>query len=209
MTDCNKETYGCDTCSNCIHSNPDCVNIFNQHWCNLKNMRVDSSNPACYRFERICDEPSYPLEDSNSDANNNSKNPGCYLTTVLCEILKANDNNPFLNTMRSFRGNILQKDDKYKQLLVEYDIIGPEIAKNLINDPLKYQIAANAFGKYIKPITDLIRKKDYEQAVNMYVEMTNKLKSFYNIETTVSINAIKEADINYSGHGVYTKKITV
>ena len=208
MTDCNKEAYSGDTCSNCVHSNPDCVNIFDQHWCNLKNMRVDSSKPACYKFERIYDEPSI-LKNSNSDDNNHPKNPGCYLTTVLCEILRANDNNPFLNTMRSFRGNILQKDDKYKRLLVEYDIIGPEIAESLNNDPLKYQIAANAFGKYIKPITDLIRKKDYEQAVNMYMEMTNKLKSFYSIETTVNINDIKEADINYSGHGVYIKKITV
>ena len=39
--------------------------------------------------------------------------------------------------------------------------------------------------------------------------MTNKLKTFYNINTVIDIDMIKNADISQSGHGVYkVKKIT-
>lgn len=47
------------------------------------------------------------------------------------------DNNIYLETMRNFRENVLQKDEKYKSLLVQYDIIGPKIAQYLMLDPLK------------------------------------------------------------------------
>ena len=39
--------------------------------------------------------------------------------------------------------------------------------------------------------------------------MTNKLKNFYNINTTISIDEIEKADIKQSGHGIYkVKRIT-
>ena len=127
---------------------------------------------------------------------------------MLCDILKLPDNNPFLNTMRDFRDNVLQKDEKYKKLLVEYDIIGPLVARNLNNDPLNKQISATIFYSYIKPITKLIKNKNENEAVNLYKEMTNKLKLFYNINTTLDIDIVNKADISISGHGYYKQKIT-
>lgn len=127
----------------------------------------------------------------------------------MCNILKMSDNNPFINKMRNFRSNVLQKDEKYKNLLVEYDIVGPIIANNLNNDPLKYQIAATNFFKYIKPICTLIKENNVDAVINLYTDMVNRLKSIYNINTTISVDMIDNADIMNSGHGVYkAKKIT-
>ena len=36
--------------------------------------------------------------------------------------------------------------------------------------------------------------------------MTNKLKTFYNIDTTIDTKLVENADIKMSGHGIYTKK---
>ena len=40
--------------------------------------------------------------------------------------------------------------------------------------------------------------------------MTNGLKNFYNVNTTINTETINNADINKSGHGIYkVKKITL
>ena len=178
-------------------------------WCEAKLECVYAHEQECYRFCRAYGRPS-SVSDSYARYSKDKTSGGrCYLTTIMCNILKMSDDNPFLNSMRSLRNDVMQKDEKYKSLLVEYDIVGPVIADNLSKDPLKYQIAANGFFKYIKPISNLIREKKYDEAIASYIEMTNSLKMFYNINIAIEIDAINNADINNSGHGIYkVKKIT-
>lgn len=133
----------------------------------------------------------------------------CYLTTILCNILNIPDNNIYLETLRNFRKNVLQKDEKYKKLLVEYDIIGPKISQFLSMDPMKEEIANKYFNKYIIPITELLNNKQYELAINTYILMTNSLSFLYNLNyISISKEEIDSADISKSGHGIYkTKKL--
>jgi hypothetical protein len=121
------------------------------------------------------------------------------------------DNNIYLQTMRNFRNNVLQKDIKYKSLLVEYDIVGPKIAETLYNDPLKEKITKVYFNKYIKPVTKLINQGMYDLAINIYIYMTNSLRALYDLNhILISLEEINNADIEKSGHGIYkTKKITL
>ena len=197
-------------CSECTYLKTNDPDLYGKYWCEKTLERVSASQQECHRFCRAYDRSYNMCEEYEKYSRDNSKNPGCYLTTMMCNILKMSDNSPFLNTMRDFRNNILQQSEKYKELLVEYDIIGPIIAENLSKDPHKYQISANGFFKYIKPITKFIKENKNEQAINAYTEMTEKLKSFYNINTTIDIDTINNADIKESGHGIYkTKKITL
>lgn len=193
-------------CSECTYLNPNDPDLYGKYWCEKKLERVHAFQESCYRFCRAYDRLSSKAEEYEKYSKSNSNSPGCYLTTMMCYVLKMSDDNPFLNTMRNFRNNILQKNEKYKSLLVEYDIVGPIIANNLNNDPLRYQICANAFFKYIKPITKLIKGNKNDEAIASYTEMTNNLKKFYSINTTISINDINKADANKCGHGVYKLK---
>ena len=196
-------------CSECTYLNPNDPDLYGRYWCEKKLERVHAFQSECSRFCRDYGRSSNVSNSYERYSKDNSSDP-CYLTTMMCSILKMDDNNPFLNTMRSFRKNVLQKDEKYKGLLVEYDIIGPIIAANLEDDPLRYQISANAFYNYIKPITKLIKNNKNEEAINCYTEMTTRLKSFYSVDTTIDINVIECADIKESGHGIYkSKKITL
>jgi len=130
---------------------------------------------------------------------------------MLCKILGMDDNNIYLETIRNFRNNVLQKDEQYKPILVEYDIIGPKIATVLNNDPLKENIAKIYFQNCIIPIIDFINEKRYETAITLYINMTNNLKAFYGIgDQNITIDEIDNADIGKSGHGKYIqKKITL
>lgn len=196
-------------CSECTYLNPEKTYSDGTFWCDKRLECVYANREECYRFCRAYSRPSSVADSYAEFSRSKTSDSGCYLTTMMCNILKLSDDNTFLQTMRYFRENVLQKDDKYKKLLVEYDIVGPIIANNLNNDPLRYQIAANAFFKYIKPIVILIKNHKNNEAIKSYIEMTNKLKTFYNINTVIDIDMIKNADISQSGHGVYkVKKIT-
>ena len=179
-------------------------------WCEKKLESVYANQQACYRFCNAYTRPSNVSDSYAKYSKDKTSSGSCYLTTMMCNILELQDDNPFLTLMRAFRNNVMQKNEKYIPILVEYDIVGPVIANNLNKDPLKYQIASYSFFKYIKPICKLITEQKYDEAIGSYVEMTNNLKNLYSIDTAIQIEDINNADISQSGHGIYkAKKITL
>lgn len=198
-----------NNCGECTYLDLDTGDIYGKFYCDKKWERHLATDPECGSFCRAYSRDSGTIKNAYRYSNDHSSS-GCYLTTILCNILGMCDNNIFLQTMRNFRKNVLQENEKYKSLLVEYDIIGPKIAEYLINDPAKETIAHNIFVQYIVPIINLINTKQYSLAVIFYMNMVNSLKTIYNLNClSISTLEIENADIKESGHGIYkTKKIT-
>ena len=97
---------------------------------------------------------------------------------------------------------------------IERDILNHHSSKYFnftLKNPLKQKIAELYFIKYIKPIKFLIDNKKYDEAVNLYVIMTNSLRNLYGLNNySITIEEINNADIEKSGHGKYIqKKITL
>lgn len=196
-------------CGECTYLDLSTGDIYGKFYCEKRYERHTANDVECSRFCTAYSRSDSEIKSAMEYSREHTSSGGCYITTIICDTLKAPEKNTFIETLRAFRNNVLQNDEKYKDILVEYDIVGPIIAQNISNDPLKYQIAANTFFKYIKPITKLIKSKNYDEAINSYKDMTNKLKNFYNINTTISIDEIEKADIKQSGHGIYkVKRIT-
>ena len=149
-------------CSECTYLDLSTGDLYGKFWCDTRLERHSACDLECYRFCRAYSRSSSEAESAYNYSREHSRGGGCYLTTMLCSILGMPDNNYYLETMRDLRNNIMQKDEKYKPLLVEYDIVGPKIAEALNNDPLKNTIALNYFNAYIIPIIDLLREKKYE-----------------------------------------------
>ena len=182
-------------CGECTYLDLNTGDIYGKFYCEKRYERHTANDVECSRFCTAYSRSDSEIRNAMEYSSDHTSSGGCYITTIICDVLKVPDKNIFLDTLRFFRNNILQNDEKYKDILVEYDIVGPIIAKNINNDPLKYQIATNTFFKYIKPITNMIKSKNYDEAINNYKDMTNRLKNF--------------ADIKNSGHGIYkVKRIT-
>ena len=198
-------------CAECTYLDIDYGERDKKFWCDKKCERHYGTDPACGTFCKAYDRDSCTISNVIDIAKGNTSSSGCYLTTMLCNILNLPDNNIYLETIRNFRKNILQKNEKYKALLVEYDIVGPVIANLLANDPLKEAIAKVYLNNFIIPITGLIKNKENDRAVNKYYQMTNNLKTFYGLNNyNVSVEQVDNADIGKSGHGKYIqKKITL
>lgn len=131
---------------------------------------------------------------------------GCYITTIICGKLGLPDNCGVLTTLRHFRNDIMQKDPKYKEILYEYDEVGPKIAeciKKEFTNPEPDELLIVYYNFYLQPTARLVDEKKYDEAIARYVEMTNSLKEYFNIEEVEKVP--EEYDYTQGGHG-YVKK---
>ena len=154
-----------NTCSECTYLDTSDLKS-DGYWCEKTYERVSPCSVACYKFCKA-----YRRDDNEAkklrESYNNKNDSACFITTIVCEILNNDDNVIYLKTLRNFRNNVLQKKDEYKKILVNYDLIGPIIAKNLMEDSLKEKFANNIFERAIKPICKLIEMGEEKKAVKL------------------------------------------
>ena len=129
---------------------------------------------------------------SRSSSGNN-----CYITTIVCNVLGKEDDCEELNTLRQFRGEVLQKDEQYKDILFEYDTVGPKIAFELSKEDK--EVVEKIYRGFIKPIVSLVKEKKYDEAIIKYTTLTKSLEDYYGIE--YNHNIPQNYDYKNGGHG--------
>lgn len=147
----------------------------------------------------------YPDDSCNHQKNRKEDQTGCFITTIICDILGYDDNCDVLNNLRNFRNNIMQKDITYRPLLLEYDIIGPKIANNI---KIEYEtnkdksLWQKIYDIYLVPTSNLIKEAHNNKAVCKYREMVNILKEYYSLKLEMEdIRKINNYDMSTGGHG--------
>ena len=172
-------------CASCTYLKEYC-DSYGKYWCERKGEDHYACDARCYSW---CE--AYSRSDScRQNMYDNSKSHsggGCYLTTAMCDILGYQDNNYYLQTLRLFRDTVLQKNRSYWPLLIAYDIVGPSIARELSEDKNNVAVATEMFDNYITKAVTAIETKKYEQATNIYIDMTNSLANRYGFEDVTSV----------------------
>jgi len=132
------------------------------------------------------------------DANSSG---GCYLTTIMCQLLGYEDNNYYLNKLRYFRDNVMKVNGEYVPLLITYDVVGPMISNKLVNDKYGHEIAQVYFDNYITKSVRAIEEGKDKDAINIYMAMTESLAEKYGINMAfIEPNISSEIDMNNLGH---------
>lgn len=163
----------------------------NAFWCNEYRKYIDKNDHAC---------SSYFVYNENM-----RRTSGCYITTMVCDIMGMDDNSIYLEKLRSLR-DFMKLDKEYQKLLVEYDIVGPMICQSLEKDPFKKFKSYMALEMYIKPVYELLNQGKYSEAIEKYQLMTDEFRNFYNIEKPIfNIDEIDLSDIG-KGHKIKYKK---
>ena len=194
-------------CAACTYMGED-ADYDGKYYCDRKGERRYACDAKCYSFCEAYSRSNYSRENMYENSKSHQSS-GCYLTTAMCNILDYPDNNYYLNTLRTFRDTVLQQDFKYIPLLLSYDTIGPQIAYELENDENKVEIATNLFNKFITASVTAIENNKVNDAVNIYVAMTQSLAERYNINTNIVMLNPNEVNIKELGHGrKRTKKLT-
>ena len=149
-------------CADCAYMDLNDTNSYGYYWCGYYRKYYPGSDSACSNYK---------------DGNRSSG--GCYITTIMCDILGYEDNCAYLNKLRAFRDDYLKNDVRYKDLLDEYDRIGVIISKKLSDDIDKVNIAKYILENFIKLVIKNIDNKEYHNAIDNYKKMVCFLKEKY------------------------------
>lgn len=168
------------------------------YWCKKDNKEVLNRE-----YEKYCSGCYY----DECPIYKQSQSSGCFITTIVCDILKKQDNDELLENLRKFRNDILQPNENYHDILKEYDVIGTRLADCIINDPDKEKMASCLYENALLPINKKINNKEYNNAIEKYYLMTLSLINYYGLKHEYT--AIKERNYDYedfnpskSGHGL-------
>ena len=179
-----------------------------KYYCDKKGEWHYASDPRCSSFCEAYRRPTSARENMYNNSKSSSSS-GCYITTIMCNILGLPNDNYYLQTLRSFRDNVLKKDAKHFPLLIQYDKIGPIIASCLEQDEHNKEIANMLFTHYIERTVTAIEENKITTAINIYIGMTMSLAERYNIDKKVMIVNATEApkDFELLGHARTRKKV--
>ena len=119
---------------------------------------------------------------------------GYYITTAVCELLSIGEDSDIMNKIKFLRNEVMQNNEKYQDVLKEYDTVGPKIAKELREDR-DYELALGMLNFYIIPTVTLVNEHEYDQAVSKYKTMTDSLRDYYGITDSISVNKPKVKSI--------------
>lgn len=149
--------------------------IFGSYYCQKDNKQIDK-----YTINTYCDNS---LNYRNCPIyNKSSSTGGCYLTTAMCNILGYEDHCYALDTLRDFRDNYMKKTPECLPLLKDYDLVGPKICEKLENDGNKKRTANIMLTEFITPAIICIKKNDYDNAIEIYKDMTLGLMDYYGFD---------------------------
>ena len=164
-------SYYVSHCKDCISMN------LNDRWA------LDPSKAYCSERKQYFDPNDRAC--SNRFQNDESRNPsstGCYLTTIVCEVLGFEDSCRELDTLRSFRENVMKRDEKYHTLLCEYDAVGPLIAEQIRNSLKPKDFCQFLYQSYIVDVVSAVEEGKSDLAVMIYSYMVGKLKNLFGLE---------------------------
>lgn len=160
--------------------------------------KVDESAGRCRYYKE-----SFDSGKSQSD---------CFITTVVVNTLGYDDNCIVLRTLRKFRNEILQPDETKRNILLEYDAIGPLISESLKNDGDNKVLCHSLMYSYLIPITKMVREQNNLEAIASYTAMVNQLKAYYGINIDIQNyeynNNIMVSDMG-KGYLRYTRQLKV
>ena len=151
------------TCADCAKMDLNDVNKYGECYCGERNRYYPGGDSICSYFVK-------------------RKDVDCYLTTVVVECLGYGDYSSYLQTLRSFRDNVMKGNKQYEPLLIEYDAVGPVIAMSIHSDAERLELSKQLMEQYIKPVCGLLGTKNYDEAVSLYKDMVFYLKDRYKLE---------------------------
>lgn len=155
-----------DYCGNCAHYDKNQKEYWgDRYYCTKTCKYKESNDKACYNFVERPEKGYQPA--------------GCFITTAVCDVLGYSDDCELLVTLRDFRENYLKKSKSGILILQEYDQLGPIISDRIRQEPVINSIILTT--KYIIPCVDQIKRKDYVNAISIYINMVQTLKKQYKL----------------------------
>lgn len=180
-----------DNCGKCLYvewDNKERYTSKDRYWCKEKCRYVEPTDTSCYAF----------MEDKSKQNDGGYQPSGCYITTIVVDILGYEDNCEVLNVLRNFRDTTLKANVDYLPLLFEYDKIGPIITEHIRKEKNNFILCAGLLKHFLIPCTKAIKEEKIEEAIKIYQNMVIHLNDTYDLPS-INITIPENYDLETLG----------
>ncbi len=164
-------------CIQCIYMNLHDRDKFGDALCTDRSKYYDPYSSACSNIEYI--DASLRDREREDENERNNGSSGCYLTTAMCYALGYDDYCVYLETLRRFRDEYMMNDPECYPMLVEYEVVGPMISRQIAQDA---DIASIMLNEFISKSIMYIKRGEFKSAIDVYRDMFDFLKARYSLE---------------------------
>ena len=181
----------------------ECINLDwdnKERWTSLERYYCKEGHGYREPTERQCSYDFVYNKNCDQEPNKGYQPAGCYITTIVCHCLGYADDCELLTILRNFRDHYLKTHLQYLNILLQYDLIGPKISKEISNIAENYGFCLNMMNNFLIPCANAIKQEKYEEAITIYENMVYLLSETFNIPS-INIPANLEYDINIIGKG--------
>ena len=116
---------------------------------------------------------------TNSGWSNSGDGGGCYITTATVEHIGLADDCEELNMLRMYRDKLVEDDPEFKEVVLEYYKIAPQIVEKISSSPDKDDALNGIYLDMVLPVFNLLRNGQVEEAKEHYIKAYNDLKEKY------------------------------
>ena len=189
----------CGQCLNIDWDNKEQHTSRVRYYCNEMRKYVEPKDSSCRYFD---EDKSITQNDSGGFQQSGIKynQSGCYITTIIVNILGYPDDCELLTVLRNFRDNTLKTNINYLPLLFEYDRIGPIITNYIIREKNNHIFALGLLNHFLLPCTYAIKQNNIEEAIEIYKNMVMYLNDTFNLPT-IEIKNPTTYDLETLGKG--------
>ena len=103
-----------------------------------------------------------------------------YIATVVKNTLNDDKALFYYELIKNFWLDILQNNNSYQEFLTFYDILGKLLAQEIRKDQNCEIICQNILENYFVPFGAYVEMRNYNQALAIYIDMVNQLRTLYN-----------------------------
>ena len=139
----------------------------------------------CIKQEKVVDSDIYYKYCRNYDYSDcpiykhQSSSSGCFLTSACVSAKGLPDDCYELQTLRNYRDNWLTKAEGGLAAISHYYIVAPKIVAAIDKLAERNEIYSMIYDKMIKPCVEFIEQKKYQDAFELYRNMTLQLANQY------------------------------
>ena len=100
------------------------------------------------------------------------------MTTACCEFYGLPDDCRELTAMRKLRDEYIQYQEGGQDVISEYYATAPKVISNLMKQDDKIKWIEYIY-QVVQKCTSFVEKKEFQSAMDAYVEMVNRLKNHF------------------------------
>lgn len=118
---------------------------------------------------------------SDSGWSNSGGGGGCFITTACVEHMGLSDDCEQLNILRMFRDKLVEEDELFREIVLDYYKKAPSVVKKINESENKDEVLEQLYNELVVPCVEMLKNNQEQEAKEHYISTYKKLLKTYEV----------------------------